>query len=429
MSQKKLKAQTTDSLSESDFNSALFKTVASKQSQQPRDKSSKMSSLKKWFSKFGSGKTEDEQANKEIADKLNKELKDNENSVTILLLGAGGSGKSTVLKQMEHLYLVQDDEKQMSQTMYSVHKNIVSDIYDLCKHYYLLKQTDASVQFKESDVEHLAIKIHQENNPVHSQKLTPDFAEDIYKIWNTETMKNVFDDRKKSHIMDNTPWFMDRVRFYADPSYKPSFDDYVRIRDQTTGVIISEFPVTHGNRSWLFKITDVGGQRAERKKWIRVFGGIDVVIYVMSLSAYDQVLYEDHQTRCWDETLTLFEQTASNKAFGGTDFIIFLNKCDIFVEKIKTVPFTVYEPKFPAQDQHNGDKVQEWVKQQFVQRFYSPNSAQNPYDDAKKSSSMKQRRGLHFHVTCATDSKQIETVVRYVQIELIRKLMSRAALL
>merc|ERR1719216_475647 len=136
---------------------------------------------------------------------------------------------------------------------------------------------------------------------------------------------------------------MDNVRRYADPNYQVTFDDYVRIRDQTTGIIHTQFEVDNGRRKWLFKLIDVGGQRTERRKWLHIFHGIDVVLYVMSLSAYDQVLYEDHTTRCYDETLNLFKKTAANKAFETTDFIVFLNKNDLFQDKLGRIPFTVYK--------------------------------------------------------------------------------------
>ena len=45
---------------------------------------------------------------------------------------------------------------------------------------------------------------------------------------------------------------------------------------------------------------DVGGQRSERKKWLRCFDSIQAVIFIASLAEYDQVLAEDgkFQSRC-----------------------------------------------------------------------------------------------------------------------------------
>ncbi len=79
-------------------------------------------------------------------------------------------------------------------------------------------------------------------------------------------------------------------------------------------------------KPWNFNVTDVGGQRSERRKWMKVFNDVDCVLYVMSLSGYDQVIFEDHETRCFDETLGLFQETIKHKVFDDTDFVVFFNK-------------------------------------------------------------------------------------------------------
>lgn len=38
---------------------------------------------------------------------------------------------------------------------------------------------------------------------------------------------------------------------------------------------------------------DVGGQKSERKKWIHCFDNVDCVLFVVAMSEYDQVLFED----------------------------------------------------------------------------------------------------------------------------------------
>ena len=42
-----------------------------------------------------------------------------------------------------------------------------------------------------------------------------------------------------------------------------------------------------------YKLFDVGGQRSERKKWIHCFENVTALVFLVSLSEYDQMLYED----------------------------------------------------------------------------------------------------------------------------------------
>ena len=47
--------------------------------------------------------------------------------------------------------------------------------------------------------------------------------------------------------------------------------------------------------SFLFSIVEVGGQKSELKKWIHCFENVIALIYLASLSEYDQCLEENDQ--------------------------------------------------------------------------------------------------------------------------------------
>jgi len=85
---------------------------------------------------------------------------------------------------------------------------------------------------------------------------------------------------------------------------------------------------------------DVGGQRNERKKWIHCFENVTAVLFVASISDYNQTLYEDEKTNRMMEALSLFEEICNSRWFKNTAMILFLNKRDIFAEKIKQVEIT-----------------------------------------------------------------------------------------
>mmetsp|Transcript_34855 Transcript_34855/g.30686 ORF Transcript_34855/g.30686 Transcript_34855/m.30686 type:complete len:497 (-) Transcript_34855:155-1645(-) len=398
-------------------------------------------------------------SNKQISERMAEEELEQKSTLDILLLGAGGSGKTTVFKQMQKLFHGFIDEKEMEFALDDIRENIMVDMIDLCKYNMDRGYTTKIESIELREICSRIASLNSIDQP--NSLLTKSLSKEIYLLWSSPSIKETWELRKKSHIMDNTPYFLDNVQHFANPNCIVTFDDFVRIRDQTTGIIQTEFFVENGRNKWLFKITDVGGQRAERRKWLHVFAGVDVVIYVMSLSAYDQVLYEDHNTRCWDETLNLFEKTAANKSFKETDFIIFMNKSDIFDEKIKVIPFDTYKPDYPKDQINDGESVKNWLQQEFQTRFFNPSNRARQYNSNRYGRNNghnghivyknnnneeekedignghaqngghdnKTKRGIHFHITCATDTNQIETVVRCVQIELIRKLMSRAALL
>ena len=91
---------------------------------------------------------------------------------------------------------------------------------------------------------------------------------------------------------------------------------------------------------------DVGGQRSERKKWIHCFEGVTAIIFCVALSGYDLVLAEDEEMNRMMESMKLFDSICNNKWFVDTSIILFLNKKDLFAEKIRQSPLTVCFPEY-----------------------------------------------------------------------------------
>lgn len=46
-------------------------------------------------------------------------------------------------------------------------------------------------------------------------------------------------------------------------------------------------------RGHILRFIDVGGQKSERRKWINFFDNVTSVLFLVSLSGYDQCLIED----------------------------------------------------------------------------------------------------------------------------------------
>lgn len=84
-------------------------------------------------------------------------------------------------------------------------------------------------------------------------------------------------------------------------------------------------------------VVDVGGQRSERRKWIASFDDVTAIIFCASLNGFDQVLREDHSQNRLDEAILLFDEVANSNCFYGVEIILFLNKLDLFEDKIKKV--------------------------------------------------------------------------------------------
>jgi GTPase SAR1 family protein len=144
-----------------------------------------------------------------------------------------------------------------------------------------------------------------------------------------------------------------------------------------------------------FEMYDVGGQRSERRKWIDCFDNVDAVIFVAALSEYDQALAEAKRTNRMVEALELFRSVCNNRAFANTSIMLFLNKKDIFAEKILYSDIAAQRPFYdyagPPRDFDHGVLY-------FIQKFKDC-----LIDDEFNDS--------FIHVTCATDTSNSKCLV------------------
>lgn len=94
------------------------------------------------------------------------------------------------------------------------------------------------------------------------------------------------------------------------------------------------------------------------------------------------------------EALTLFDSICNSRWFVKTSIILFLNKIDIFKEKLPKHPLKESFPDFTGPNTY--DAASEFI----LNRFVSLNQS-----DTKQ---------IYTHFTCATDTKQIKFVMAAV---------------
>ena len=122
----------------------------------------------------------------------------------------------------------------------------------------------------------------------------------------------------------------------------------------TVGMTEKNFDI---NANVVVRMVDVGGQRSERRKWIRWFAGIDCVIFIAAISEFDQVLFEDGETNRFLESLAVWRELQLKKEFTNTRFVLFLNKVDLFQEKIKTTRISDYLDDYKGEEHNYDDAV------------------------------------------------------------------------
>lgn len=311
----------------------------------------------------------------------------------LLLLGAGESGKSTLFKQIMQSFGNPLQEEDRLAYRRAVHSNTVMSmgkLADACVNELRPENQDAGElvrsMISNSDSPGLGIDTDLEG----------ELAEALRILWADPAVQEVYKKREKLQLADNIDHFFNNIDRLADPEYIPSYDDIIRSRVRTTGIVESELRI----ESHIFRIIDVGGQRNERTKWIHCFEEVTGVMFVAALSEYDQVLFEQDTVNRMDEALSLFGEIANSRWFQETSMILFLNKRDLFEKKLKTVPLTVWDPDFSG-NPHDYDECTNYL----IAAFESRN---------------RSHQEVYSHVCCALDQELVQHLFISVKDIIIR---------
>lgn len=336
----------------------------------------------------------DEKATKVIEEVMLEEKIVDTKLMKLLLLGAGESGKSTFFKQMvigygqgysmeERKSVIEFMRASVSDCVTILLRNGGEETLDL------LERFIACVPPPYSSTEDILDK----EEPSATLNLG-EWAALLREAWEHPAIKSLWEERHKYQVPESVEYFLqERVEALSSPDYIPNEEDLLRNRIRTTGVIDTQFEVQGQD----FLLVDVGGQRSERKKWYKVFDGVMGVLFVAAVSEYDQTIYEDETTNRMDEALELFDEVVNNPAFQEkTSVILFLNKMDLFHEKIQNSSLKKAFPEYEGAD-GDADAAICYIEQKFVDLW--------PYDS----------KPLYIHHTCATDRENCQVVMTIVK--------------
>jgi len=316
-------------------------------------------------------------------------------TIKLLLLGAGESGKSTFAKQIRLIHLGGFTDEERAHFREVIYENVL----------YSAKNLIEACQTQKID-------LLLENQPGAADVMSADslavssgMGQTIEKLYKDPAIQKALEEKYASfHLLDSAKFFLGHLDRLCKSDYTPTVDDLLRCRAKTTG--IQELHLEIDKKKFI--IVDVGGQRSERKKWIHCFQDVTAVLFFVALSEYDLALYEDEDTNRMHESLKLFDEICNSKWFHAIPIVLFLNKKDLFEEKILKVNITVAFPDYEGKQEFK--EASEYIQDQFIALNENP------------------QKHIYPHITCATDTNNIRTVFEAVRSIVIDKAFNRIGL-
>ncbi|KAK4202832.1 guanine nucleotide binding protein, alpha subunit [Triangularia verruculosa] len=317
----------------------------------------------------------------------------------ILLLGSGESGKSTIVKQMKIIHLKGYSHEELKNYRPTVFKNLLECAKSVAN---AMRQFDIDPVLDENKrYLDFLIEYSLDTNP---QTIDPKVSVAIQSLWSDPAKEQLMERQTEFYLMDSAEYFFDEAARIANKEYVPNEMDVLRARTKTTGIYETRFKM--GQLS--IHMFDVGGQRSERKKWIHCFENVTSIIFCVALSEYDQVLLEESSQNRMMESLLLFDSVVNSRWFMRTSIILFLNKVDIFKQKLGRSPLSNYFP-----DYSGGNDVNKAAKY-LLWRFNQVNRA---------------HLNLYPHLTQATDTSNIRLVFAAVKETILNNALKDSGIL
>jgi len=335
----------------------------------------------------------------------------------LLLLGAGESGKSTIVKQMRILHVdggFNDAEKKekIEDIKHNIKEGILTITGAMKNIVPPAKLANPDHQYRIDWLHEQAAKTEEEAfvNPDggHYEEDTFNYSEEFYDhveaLWADKGVQECFERSNEYQLIDCAQYFLERVSEVRKKDYSPSNQDLLRCRVLTRGIIETRFQVDRVH----FHMFDVGGQRDERRKWIQCFNDVTAIIFVVACSSYNLVLREDQSQNRLKESLDLFTGIWNNRFLKTISVILFLNKQDMLRLKVLAQKSKI-EDYFPdyARYRTPDDAFPEPSEEEDVLR------AKYFIRDEFLRISTATGEGKHYcypHFTCAVDTENIRRV-------------------
>ncbi|XP_056264336.1 guanine nucleotide-binding protein subunit alpha-12a isoform X1 [Pseudoliparis swirei] len=357
---------------------------------------------------------------REIDAMLARERRSVRRLVKILLLGAGESGKSTFLKQMRIINGQEFGKKALLDFRDTIYENILKGVRVLVD-----ARDKLGISWQSCENEKQGMLMMSWEGRAGVSGVEPGdfqlYVTALGALWADAGIQEAYTRRSEFQLSESVKYFLDNLDRIGQPvsrisertlnppppssnvrpkhppppllqNFIPSKQDILFARKATKGIVEHDFVI----KKIPFKMVDVGGQRSQRQKWFQCFDGITSILFMVSSSEYDQVLMEDRRTNRLVESMNIFETIVNNKLFLNVSIILFLNKTDLLVEKIRTVDIRKHFPEVRG-DPRRLEDVQAFLVQSFSRK--------------------RRNRGkpLFHHFTTAVDTENIRFVFHAVK--------------
>eukprot|EP01084_Bolivina_argentea_P215861 366573_1 len=313
----------------------------------------------------------------------------------LLLVGTKCSGKTTMLKQLNHIYGEAYDSNYRDQFITSIYKQCIEQmkiVIDLLN--------DQLHNNKDIGLSIDALKAKQLIVDCNLLVLDKKIIESIKVLWNEWMVQQVYmKNINNGNLQHSSEYFWNHIDRICKENYCPTDRDILNVYHPSVNIEIQHLMWKKYDSIMYF--AGVNGQQLRKPKWIEYFEDFDAIMFVASLACYDSQVVNDLEllvyryidsycfnayipielieiiilfcgktegTNKMTKQLKLFDEIVNHYGFiDMNSTVLLLNKADLFADKIQRIPINVC----PSFEEYNGDdsfdESVEFIKSKFAQ--------------------------------------------------------------
>lgn len=297
-------------------------------------------------------------------------------SKTHSIAGAGETGKSTFIKQLEMIHSARYSEQcERTPFIVDIRRSICRQMFSLTRKVRAsLDQLSSITQSKKDEIKQLT---SPRNHPFlqlrseEGERIIHHRA-DVERVWTG--VEREHDLRIRQYQMaDNLRYFIgSRFADVCNDEYVPTKTDVLRTRLPTSSVRQHRISVKGNklllmNKTKRFVFYDVGGQKRHRTEWASLLHDKKYVVFFASLAEYNEKLEEDEKTNRLVESIALFQQLVRVMSDKHKSYMLMLNKEDLFDDKLihGQIKLSDYFPDYTGADT-DADAAKQFIKGLFL---------------------------------------------------------------
>ena len=296
----------------------------------------------------------------------------------IFICGTAGSGKSAIFRQTKFIYGGGYNNEERQKLIAQIHFDIISEIHRALQ---LIDQLHEEIVDDYFDTfleksKGLSIELSAPTIPLQEQvkkinitqlydwTMPENIAIACKCIWKEPAIQTLYTYPTLLELNPYIGYFIDNIDRITSIEYIPTNEDILRYYRDTITIEMMSFNTNSGFKMDI-KTSSQGW--SHRTKYRQMFVSADILIYVVSISNYDERVYGQPFINCMDEQLSRFDQVC-NKMGLDIPIILVFNKTDCFKNKIETVPIITcnsFKDDFFG-DEKSYFEVIEYIKAKFL---------------------------------------------------------------